>query len=161
VTFTPVLNFAGTSTFSYTVSDGFGGTAVGSVSVTVSGGAADFQFIGLQSPWTMTPVYTAKAGSSIPLVWQYANGLGLVVNSSDALPEIRVRGPFPCQSGETPATVQTVAYPGNSGFQYFANTSTWQFNWQTTGLGTGCYNVRVFSQQTRQIDGPFRIRLSK
>ncbi len=161
VTYTPALNFVGTSTFSYTVSDGFGGTAVGSVTVTVIDDLADFGFIGLQSPWTETPTYTAKVGSSIPLVWQYTNAVGLVVNSQGALPEMRIKGPFPCQTGETAATVEVVAYPGNSGFQYFTNTNTWQFNWQTTGLAIGCYNVRVFSQQTRQINGPFLIRLSK
>jgi hypothetical protein len=160
VTFTPAMNFTGTITFSYTVSDALGGTAVGSVTVTVEDSVADYGFIGLLSPWTETPTYTAKAGSSVPLVWQYSAG-GFPVPSAAAMPEVRIKGPFRCTATETNNTVEVVAYPGNSGFQYFANTSTWQFNWQTTGLATGCYNVRIFSQQTRQINGPFLIRLGK
>ncbi len=161
VTFTPALNFVGTATFSYTVSDGLGGSAVGTVTVTVTDGVADYGFIGLQSPWTLTPTYSAKVGSSIPLVWQYTGLNDLVVDSSMAMPEIRIKGPFPCQAGETQSTLETIAYPGNSGFQYFTSTNTWQFNWQTTGLSVGCYNVRVFSEQTLQINGPFLIRLAK
>jgi hypothetical protein len=161
VTFAPALNFAGPSTFSYTVSDGSGGTAVGSVTVTVQDDVADYGFIGLQSPWKATPAYSVKVGSAAPLVWQYTNASGLVVPSSIALPEVRIKGPFACQSGETQSTVEVVAYPGNSGFQYFTNTNTWQFNWQTTGLAVGCYNVRIFSEQTRQINGPFLVRLVK
>jgi Bacterial Ig domain len=160
VIYTPAMNFSGTSIFSYTVSDGSGASAVAAVTVTMEGSAADYGFIGLQSPWTVTPLYGAKIGSSIPLVWQYASS-GIVANSSLAMPEVRIRGPFACNAAETASTIELVAYPGNSGFQYFPSTSKWQFNWQTTGLAAGCYNVRVFSQQTRQVNGPFLIRLSK
>lgn len=157
IAYTPAMNFAGVATFTYTISDG-SATATGSVTVTVDGGAGDYGFLGLQSPWA--PNVSVKIGSSFPLVWQYTLG-GVVVDSSAAMPEIRIAGPYNCSQGETATTLQFVADPGSSGFQYLVRTNTWQFNWQTADLGVGCYAVRIFSQQTRQLNGPFAIRLRR
>jgi hypothetical protein len=157
IAYTPAMNFAGVATFTYTVSDG-SATATGTVTVTVDGGAGDYGFIGLQSPWA--PNISVKIGSSFPLVWQYTLG-GVVVDSSMAMPEIRIAGPYNCSQTETPSTLQFVADPGSSGFQYLSRTNTWQYNWQTADLGAGCYAVRVFSHQTRQMNGPFVIRLRR
>lgn len=155
IAYTPALNFVGVATFTYTVTDGTA-QATALVTVTVDGGAADYGFIGLQAPWA--PGASAKIGSSFPLVWQYTLG-GAVVNSNAAMPEIRIKGPYNCSQPETTAAIEFVAAPGASGFQYFTSTNTWQYNWQTSNLGTGCYAVRIFSRQTRQLNGPFVIRL--
>jgi hypothetical protein len=161
VTYKPGLNFTGVETFTYTVADGLGRTAIGTVTVTVDGGADDYGFIGLQDPWKGDST-TTKIGNSFPLVWQYTHfGTGTVVNSSDAMAQVIVRGPFNCNQGEAASTLETVAYPGNSGFQYLTKSDTWQFNWQTTGLAPGCYNVRILSEATRQTNGPFRIQLRR
>lgn len=155
IAYTPAVNFVGVATFAYTVTDG-SASATAVVTVTVDGGTANYGFIGLQSPWTSGA--SAKIGSAFPFVWQYTLG-GLVVNSAAAMPEIRIRGPYNCAQGETAATLEFVATPGNSGFQYFVSSNTWQYNWQTSSLGAGCYAVRIFSRQTRQLNGPFVIRL--
>lgn len=157
IAYTPATNFAGLVTLTYVVSDGLA-SATGAVTVNVDGGLPDYGFIGLQSPWV--PGASVKIGSAFPLVWQYTVG-GLVVDSSAALPEIRIRGPYNCSQSESATTVEFVADPGSSGFQYFARTNTWQFNWQTADLGVGCYAVRIFSRQTRQLNGPFVIRLRR
>ncbi|MGB2714674.1 MAG: Ig-like domain-containing protein [Vicinamibacterales bacterium] len=157
IAYTPAPNFAGVVTLAYVVSDGLA-SATGSVTVTVDGGLQDYGFLGLQDPWG--PGASAKIGSAFPLVWQYTLG-GVVVNSSAALPEVHIRGPYNCSQGETAGTLEYVADPGSSGFQYLTKTNTWQFNWQTAELGVGCYAVRIFSRQTRQVNGPFVIRLRR
>jgi hypothetical protein len=159
VAYTPALNFVGIDTFAYTVSDGQA-TATAIVTVTTQG-APSYGFIGLLSPWTANPVAVAKIGSSFPLGWRYTNAAGAVIASASAAPQVRIRGPFVCGGTETAGTLSFVADPGSSGFQYFASSSTWQFNWQTKGLKPGCYNVRIFSMETAQLDGPFLIRLQR
>jgi len=160
VTYTPAPNYVGADTFTYTISDGNGGTAVGTVTVDVVDLVPDYGFLGLLSPWTADPLYTANAGSAIPLKWYYTDpATGVPVPSPNAQPEIRIKGPFDCTGDEGPNTVEEVLDPGSSGYQYDATLMRHQFNWDTDGEGPGCYNVRVFSRETSQIDGPFRIRL--
>lgn len=50
---------------------------------------------------------------------------------------------------------------GASGLQYDSLTNTWQFNWKTTGLASGTYNVYIKSGLTGQMNGPYRVQLSK
>ncbi len=160
VTYAPATNFVGTDAFAYTVSDGNGGTATGTVSVSVVDTVPDWGFLGLQSPWTADPVYTANTGSSIPLIWQYTDpATGAAIDTVGALPEVHVTGPFECTDGADAGTLEVVLDPGSSGYQYDPRTFTHQFNWQTKNAGAGCYDVRVVSLFTRQVDGPFRIRL--
>ena len=159
VAFTPTLNFLGGATFTYTVSDGQA-QATGMVQVTVAS-TTTYGFIGLLSPWTAQPLAVANIGSSFPLAWKYTNAAGVVIPSATAAPQVRVKGPFTCGSTETAGTPQIVADPGSSGFQYFAATMTWQYNWQTKGLKPGCYNVRIFTMESGQLHGPFPIRLQR
>jgi hypothetical protein len=54
--------------------------------------------------------------------------------------------PNDCHGGTDSATVLTnTDFPGNSNFQYFTSTNTWQFNWQTNppAVSAGCWLVRV------------------
>jgi VCBS repeat-containing protein len=66
ITFTPAANYSGPASFTYTVSDGQGGTDTGAVSVTVSG-VADM-------PALVTATAIGEAGSSIAL--SISAGLG-------------------------------------------------------------------------------------
>ena len=43
--------------------------------------------------------------------------------------------------------------PGSSDLRY--KKGNWQFNWDTVGLGLGCYNMRIYQPLTGQLDGPF------
>ena len=79
------------------------------------------------------------------------------IDSSGALPVIRIKGPFVCNQGETADTLEVVNDPGSSDLRYSGD--EWQFNWDTVGLDEGCYNIRIFHPHTGQLDGPFRIRL--
>jgi hypothetical protein len=42
------------------------------------------------------------------------------------------------------------SYPGSSSYRYSASSLNWQFNWKTTGLTAGCYNITVTSGQSNQ-----------
>ncbi|HVS62060.1 MAG TPA: Ig-like domain-containing protein [Thermoanaerobaculia bacterium] len=166
VTFTPGVNVVGPVEFAYGITDGRGGSASGTATVEILDMAPDRCFVGLLDPWKEQPVYTAKIGSAVPLVWFYG-GEGpsacVAQASADMMPEVRVRGPFACSGDEGPDTLTQVFSPGNSGFQYDSSTFVHQFNWQTSLSEPGCYNVRVFSEATRQLDRPqgFRIRLRR
>ena len=156
VTYSPNDNFIGDDTFAYGISDGFGGVATATVTVTVFDAVPDWDFVGLLNPWK--PNYSVNAGSAIPLKWYYTDpGTGVKVDSSVAEPEIRIKGPWVCNVGETGGTIEFVNDPGSSDLRY--STGDWQFNWDTDGLGKGCYNVRIYHPYTGQIDGPYRIRL--
>jgi hypothetical protein len=50
---------------------------------------------------------------------------------------------------------------GNSGYQYDSTTNTWQFNWKTTGLTPGTYNIYIINGASGQRDGSFPIQLAK
>jgi hypothetical protein len=156
VTYSPNENFVGGDAFAYQIADGSGGTSTATVTITVFDAVSDWDFVGLLTPWT--PGYIANAGSAIPLKWYYADpATGVKVESAVADPEIRIKGPFVCALGEDENTVEIVNDPGSSDLRY--SDGDWQFNWDTVDLATGCYNVRVVSQYTSQIDGPFRIEL--
>jgi hypothetical protein len=107
-------------------------------------GTVDYGFLGLQSPYAAPPT-SFKAGSAIPLKWQYTDSTGNVVDSSTANPQILING--------IPAMA-----PGNSGLRYNPSTMTWQFNWKTTGFKAGYYTIQIKSGQTGQ-ENDFLVRL--
>ena len=79
--YSPNDNFIGDDTFVYGITDGFGGVATATVSVTVFDAVPDWDFVGLLNPWK--PNYSVKAGSAIPLKWYYTDpGSGVKVDSS-------------------------------------------------------------------------------
>ena len=156
VSYTPALNYVGADSFDYSIIDSTGLTASATVSVTVIDPVPDWGFVGLLTPWK--PNYRVNAGSAIPIKWYYTDpATGQKIDSSGALPETRIKGPFVCNQGETANTLETINYPGSSDLRY--SSDEWQFNWDTVGLATGCYNIRIGSGYTSQVDGPFRIQL--
>jgi len=64
---------------------------------------------------------------------------------------------FACSGSD--ATTITVSTAGNSGYQYDSTTNSWQFNWKTTGLKQGCYDIYIQIGQTGQNTGGFPIQL--
>lgn len=120
--------------------------------------AVDFGFLGFYSPYEPPSAGVAyKINSAIPLKWQYTDINNNVVNSSNPNPAVQIYI-APCATGSDATTI-TVSDAGASGYQYDPTSSTWQFNWKTTGLGSGCYNIYVISNLTGQKTGPFPIQL--
>jgi VCBS repeat-containing protein len=160
VTYAPNVNYFGGDTFQYTISDGAGRTSSATVTINVIDPVPDWGFVGLLTPWR--PNYRVNAGSAIPLKWYYtaAPGSDQKIESSSAFPVIQIKGPFVCNQGETANTLEVVNDPGSSDQRYITSSDEWQFNWETDGLAKGCYNVRITSEATSQIDGPFRIQLT-
>jgi len=107
----------------------------------------NFGFRGLLPPYAAPPK-RFKGNRTIPLKWQYTGADGSVVGSADADPTVSVQGPVPC--GETTSgEVLDVSAAGDSGYQYDGDTGTWQFNWKTTGVPSGCYYIQVTSAQAQ------------
>lgn len=150
----------GTTTVQCTATDSHGNTATGSFTVTVNLPLPQlvYGFVGVQN---LPPPAGKKfnAGSSVPLQFRFTVN-GVVINSFDADPQIRIVGP-------TGTLLFTPEDPGSSSFQppTAANGYTWQFNWQGTGLPAGTYQVYVGSLKTGQIFangtafGPFTVVL--
>jgi hypothetical protein len=82
----------------------------------------------------------------------------MVVDSSAANPTLNIFGPVSCGS-DTGGEPITVDAPGSTGYQYDPGSNSWQFNWKTTGLQQGCYNIFVTNGQTGQTAGGFPIQL--
>ena len=141
----------GAKTFTVTATDNAGNTATKTVTYTVIYG-----FNGLLSPYEETKAF--KIGSSIPLKWQYTDAAGNVVDSSAAIPRVRITqvNNVPPPATEDPIEIED---PGKSGLRYDSSTDMWIFNWQTKGSTAGTYWIWVTSAQTGQMDGPYPILL--
>jgi len=98
---------------------------------------------GLLEPYKAPPS-AFQIGRTIPLRWQYATTQGAVVDSAGAMPLVNLWGPVACGATSGGEIVE-VNDAGNSGYQYDPLTLTWQFNFKTTGMPVGCYDVQVTS----------------
>ncbi len=115
-----------------------------------------YGFLGLQPPYVPPGQKSFAIPRTVPLIWQYTDSTGEVVNSSAAAPSVRISATScPGAAG----TAIPLDDPGSSGLQYDDESNTWQFNWKTTELSAGCYAISIGSGQTGQIDGPFPIQL--
>ncbi|MCU0303437.1 MAG: Ig-like domain-containing protein [Thermoanaerobaculales bacterium] len=145
-TYTPNPGFVGVDGFVFEVAD-LETAATGSATITVYDPVPNWIFVGFDSPWR--PNYKVNAGSAIPLKWRYTDpATGALVDSSAAMPEIRVTGFVPCGSTGTPLT--WVEDPGSSDLRYVGG--DWQFNWDTAGLDRGCYFLAIYHPTTDQLD---------
>ncbi|HKW02873.1 MAG TPA: HYR domain-containing protein [Vicinamibacterales bacterium] len=150
----------GTTTVNCTATDSHGNVASGSFTVTVNLPLPPLTY-GFVGVLNLPPPAGKKfnAGSSVPLQFRFTVN-GVVINSFDADPQIRITGP-------TGNLIFTPEDPGSSSFQppTAANGYTWQFNWQGTGLPAGTYQVYVGSLKTGQTFaagtafGPFTVVL--
>ena len=98
-----------------------------------------YVFTGFFSPVAVTGK-TFKAGSSIPLKWRLQDAQQSYITRFSAILGVQVAPDPSCTAGGEGVAFDAGS-PGNSGLQLEQN--TFQFNWQTTGLATGCYAVMV------------------
>lgn len=118
--------------------------------------AVIYKFNGLLSPYNPDKAYKIK--SAIPIKWQYTSATGAVLPSATANPSVVI---YQVTSGVDATDAIILDDAGASGYQYDSTTNTWQYNWKTTGLSAGTYNIYIQSSLTGQKDGPFKIQLSK
>jgi len=129
-----------------------------SMSLTVR--QATYTLFGLQNV-PPAVICKAKAGSTVPMKWQFKDG-SLVVNSSQVGHEVRVVGPLP---DTTHVFLNTD--PGTSWFRYDAATKTWYFNLQTKDANgvaypVGNYNVTITPTTPGYLPSPtFILTLTK
>lgn len=150
------ISTAALSLGSHTITAQYGGDATFPGSSGVLNQQVNYGFSGLQSPYAPPAQRTFKAGSAVPLIWQYTDYSGSVLDSSSATPVVNIVS-IPC--GGTGGTAIDVNDAGSSGYQYSTSTDTWQFNWKTTGLAPGCFNISITNTQTGQTNGFFAIQL--
>jgi hypothetical protein len=128
---------AGSHSFAVSAKDFAGNMASKTVTY-----AVQYGFLAREGPHA-APAGSYKAGSSVPLQWQYLNAAGQVINSAAASPRVFIR---------LGSTVVPAEDAGRSGYRYDPLTMTWQFNWKTKGLAAGTYEVQIRSQQSGQTD---------
>jgi hypothetical protein len=88
----------------------------------------------------------------VPLDFGFTGATGARVDSSLALPSVKVFYAGAKCPGTRPSS-PTFTYPsGSSDYRYSASSLNWQFNWKPSvnGLPAGCYYVAVRSDQTGQ-----------
>jgi hypothetical protein len=167
VTYRPDQNYEGPDTdiFPYVIRDNDGVESGSSITVTIDGYLPDWDYIGLLDPWQPPSgqPYTIKLGSAFPVRWQYADPTsGEAIDSSGALPEVRLRSGINCQTGEEINGLETILTPGNSTYQYDDKRMIHQLNVDTDNLEVNeCYNVYTYSGLTRQLDGPYIFKMKK
>ncbi len=118
--------------------------------------AQPYDLPGLLDPYGPPDEKKFKAGSVVPLKWQYTNN-GVVFNSAEFQPTLSINGPVSCSEGSVGAPI-TVDAPGNSGLQYLAPDNTWQFNWKTQKNVNGCFTITI-EQATLGVTKVFPIRI--
>ncbi len=176
VTYVPNAGFCGVDVFTYTATDD-DLTPLTSNLATVTlivEPLFDWTFVGLKSPLNDV-LYTAKAGSVIPLSWKYVDSDNLTVDSGDAEPSIRFRGweRLRCANYDSDAAADIDFVleedPGSSDLRY--SSGSWQFNWQSKypegdpdagdSLPRGCYEITITSDYScgGDFDGPFLVQL--
>jgi hypothetical protein len=118
-----------------------------------------YNFLGFYSPYSPPSAGVAyKINSAIPLQWQYADVNKNVVASPNANPQVFIAGPYACGGTDTATEVLALS-SGASGYQYSTLNNEWQFNWKTTGLQPGCYNIYVSTGLTSQQTVAYPIQL--
>ena len=133
-----------------TAIDRTGNTATAACPFNVS-----YRFDGFREPVSPSPtVNTVKTGSTVPVKWRITdwNGVGV---SDPASFKALTSSAAACT---TSATDEVEVINVGSGLNYLGD-GTWQYNWKTSGLPTGCRQLRLLlngaaSPQTAQ----FKVR---
>lgn len=79
-----------------------------------------------------------QSGSTIPLKWSLMNARGAIVGNQSSIQSLDVSANFNCV-GESEGAPFPAALAGGSALSFSGG--TFQFNWKTTGLPAGCYNI--------------------
>jgi hypothetical protein len=157
--------FYGTDVFSYKVSDGPAVSELAAEVNVVITPVDYYTVIGFQDPWRPPqPIYSIKAGSGVPLKWQYSDGAEIVNSGSwNPLPQIWIHKSVDCgvPSPDDPdfETDKFINDTGSSDYRYFSDTDTWQFNWDTAGTTKGeCYNIYVYTPHVNELSQAYQIK---
>jgi hypothetical protein len=151
-TYTPAPSFNGLASFTYRASSGSVSSNVATVSITVN---PAYSLVGIQNvpPAVITK---SKAGSTVPMKWQFRNG-STVVNSAVVHQAVTVVGIGTFADTDS----------GSSSFRYDATTNTWIFNLQTKNASgvpypPGTYTVRITPTTPGYLPSPpFTLTLTK
>jgi hypothetical protein len=161
-TYTPSAGFSGPDAFTYQASDGAASANLSNAAEVSISVTAAYTFFGLQNapPAAISP---AKAGSSVPMKWQYRSGT-TAVSSAQVGQSVTVVGPL---SGPVATRTFTNTDSGGSSFRYDAAGETWYFNLQTKGADgkpypAGDYDVTITPLASGYTPSPtFRLVLVK
>jgi uncharacterized protein len=94
----------------------------------------DYLFNGFFSPVATNKIF--KLGSTVPLKWTLQNAQQGFISSFTSIAAVQV-APDPSCSADGEGIPFDAGSAGNSGLQFQDN--TFQFNWKTDGLASGCY----------------------
>jgi hypothetical protein len=94
----------------------------------------DYLFNGFFSPVSTNKVF--KLGSTVPLKWTLQNAQQGFISSFSSIAAVQVASDPSCAAGGEGVPFDAGS-AGNSGLQFLDN--TFQFNWKTSGLASGCY----------------------
>jgi hypothetical protein len=94
----------------------------------------DYLFNGFFSPVSTNKVF--KLGSTVPLKWTLQNAQQGFISSFSSITAVQVASDPSCLAGDEGIPFDAGS-AGNSGLQFQDN--TFQFNWKTDGLASGCY----------------------
>jgi len=83
-----------------------------------------------------------KSGSTVPVKFQLANGLGALITSTSAITAIQYSWNADC-AGAPEGGWQTAASTGGSKLRFDATDLQFVFNWKTNGIAAGCYTLGV------------------
>ena len=134
----------GTSTVDCTATDPASNVVAKSFTVTVNSNSPLYS--GLDGVYANG---SKSINSSVPLDFGFTGSNGSRVDSALAQPLVKIfSSGKTCKAGTLGTLI--ASFPGGSDYRYSASSSNWQFNWKTTGLATGCYNITVTSVQTGQ-----------
>ena len=152
-TYAPGPTISGSDSFTYRVSDG-SATSTSAATVRI----VAYSLIGIQNvpPAVVTK---SKAGSTVPMKWQFKDG-PQVVSSSGVHHTVTVKGT---------TTTYTVSDTdsGSSSFRYDTTTNTWTFNLQTKNASgvpypVGDYQVTITPTTPGFLPSPsFKLTLTK
>jgi hypothetical protein len=98
----------------------------------------DYLFNGFFSPISTNKTF--KLGSTVPLKWTLQNAQQGFISSFTSISAIQVAPDPSCTAGGEGVPFDAGS-AGNSGLQFQDN--TFQFNWKTDGLTSGCYAATV------------------
>jgi hypothetical protein len=117
-----------------------------------------YKFLGFQTPLATAGTPTApsfsgtfNAGKAIPIKWDLFTSSGIMITDLSAVPLITASPNANCAGPPTgPAFLlysPTLGATGGSTFR--SSSSGYIFNWDTSSVGTGCYNLVVTLKDTK------------
>ncbi len=95
---------------------------------------------------------TFEVGTTVPVQWQLQDATNTYVSSLSTLNTVQAFSNATCLGGPTgtPIALYDSSIPSLAVGLTFDGTSTFNFNWNTSGLPTGCYNLVVTLDDTTQ-----------